>query len=226
MPSNTPRSLVNLWSDQVFADRASIAALALAWLGIWGAWIPHHTASLTQNAIYLADWSDILTDVRLGPLAHIPNVLRLAVALAVVALCLSLRGVRSPWLRWGLRALAVLPGFVLLPPYPQVLSLWRSEVYGARFVVAAVLWVGAAACLLLDLLPAQARRVLAAVFATGALALGAWAFLALRGPFSAHYAARILPGWGVLIFCAGLAAAAGLQIVALAAAARAVPPPA
>lgn len=224
MPSNTPRSLASLSSDPRAAERASVVALATAWLSVWGAWIPHHTAGLTQNAIYLADWSDILTDVRFGPLAHIPNMLRLAVALAVVGLCVALRGVRSPWLRWGLRALAVLPGLVLLPPYPQVLSLWRSEVYGARFVVAAVLWVGAAACLLLDLLPAQARRVLVAVFATGALALGAWAFLALRGPFSAHYAARVLPGWGVLIFCAGLAAAAGLQIAVLVAAARAIPP--
>ncbi len=198
------------------ADLAALAGLGVAWLGIWGAWIPHKTASLTQNAIDLAEWSGILNDVRFGRLGVTPDLLRLAVALAGVALAVGAGMLRSRWLRWGVRLAALMPGLVLLPPYPFVLQLWNSDVYGRRFVVACVLWVGVAASLLADRLPGQARRVLLAGLSVSAAALGAWTFLALRPPFEAHYASPVLPGWGVLAFVGGLVVMSVIQGIGLA----------
>lgn len=206
------------WASAVKALRPewiALAALALVWAGIWGAWIPHKTASLTQNAIYLADWSDVLPQVYAGPLAGVPNVLRLAVGLAVAALAVALGLVRHVGARWGLRALASLPGLVLLPPYPHVLALWRSETYSLRFVVAMVLWVGVAASALTDLLPFKARCGLIGALSIGAAGLGVWAFFTLRRPFEEHYAHAIPPGWGMAAFVIGLMVAALLQAAAM-----------
>ncbi len=196
------------------SDLGSLAALSVAWFGIWGAWISHRTVSLTQNAIYLADWSEVLTDVRYGPLAGVPNILRLAIVLAVVALMIGLGAARNPWLRWSLRVVASLPGLVLLPPYPYVLQLWRSDVHGVRFLIATALWVGAAACLLTDRLPVQACRALVISFGLAAACVGGWAFLLLHRPFEAHYAATILPGRGALAFGIGLMVAAMIELFA------------
>ncbi len=198
------------------ADGAALAALGLAWLGIWGAWIPHRTASLTQNAIDLAQWAGILNDVRFGSLGHVPDLLRLAVALAGVALAVGAGMLHNHWLRWGVRLAALLPGLVLLPPYPFVLQLWNSDEYGRRFVIASFLWIGVAASLLTDRLAWQMRRALLAGLGVAAAALGAGTFLALRHPFEAHYASPVLPGWGVLAFVVGLAAASVIQGIGLA----------
>lgn len=212
-------------AEQRRADGLALAALGLAWLGIWGAWVPHETAGLTQNADVLAYWSGILPEVRAGSLALMPDVLRLGVALASVALAVSAGALRSPWLRWAVRLVALLPGLILLPPYPFVLDLWNSPEYGRRFVVAMVLWLGVPASGLADLLPGAARRALVVVLAAGGAALGGWAFAALRVPFAARYAQAIPPGWGVVAFVAGLALAAVTQIIASVQARRALPEP-
>lgn len=196
-------------------DRIALLALMVAWVGMWGAWIPHHTASLTQNAVYLADWSDVLLEVRAGPLAGIPNLLRLALALAVVGLAMALGSVRCIGLRWVLRGLSSLPGLVLLPPYPQVLALWRSDTYGMRFVVAMVLWAGVATSVLTDLLPPKVRSGLVGTLSVVAAALGTWSFLMLRRPFEVRYAHSIPAGWGVSAFVIGLVVAALLQVAVL-----------
>ncbi len=206
------------WANLTKAPRPdwiALAALALAWVGIWGAWIPHKTASLTQNAIYLADWSDVLPQVYAGPLAGTPNMLRLALALAIVALAAALRSVRHVGMRWGLRALAALPGLVLLPPYPHVLALWHSETYGMRFIVAMVLWVGVAASVLMDLLPPKIHCGLIGALSIGAAGLGAWSFFMLRRPFEEHYAHTIPPGWGMVVFVISLIATALTQVATI-----------
>ena len=196
------------------ADGLALAALGLAWLGIWGVWIPHKTAGLTQNADVLAYWSGVLPEVRFGPLALMPDLLRLGIALASLALAVSAGTLRSPWLRWAVRLLALLPGFILLPPYPFVLDLWNSPEYGRRFIVAMVLWLGVPASGLTDLLPGVVRRALVVVLAVGGAALGGWAFGALRTPFAVRYAQAILPGWGVVAFIAGLTIASIAQAIA------------
>lgn len=202
-------------SKPALLDAAALAALALAWLGLWGAWVPHATAGLTQNAFVLAYWSGVLPEVRWGGLGFMPDAVRLAIALAVVALALAAGAIRSPWLRWAVRLVALLPGLILLPPYPFVLELWRSDVYGRRFIIAAAAWLGVAAAALVDRLPDAARHGLIVVLALAGAGLGIRAFTALRGPFAARYAAPIPPGWGVVLFAGGLLTAAVLQIVAL-----------
>jgi hypothetical protein len=110
-----------------------------------------------------------------------------------------------------MRFVALLPGLVLLPPYPQVLELWRSDAYGTRFIVAALLWVGVATSLITDRLPEKGRQGLLVLLSGLAIGFGGIAFLKLSKPFEAHYAAPITPGWGVLAFTAGLAAVVVLQ---------------
>lgn len=207
-------------------DGLALAALAVAWGGLWGAWAPHQTAGLTLSAFDLAYWAGVLPEVRSGALGAAPDALRLAAALAVVALGVSAGAIRNRWLRWALRAVAALPGLILLPPYPFVLDLWHSEAYGRRFVIAAGLWLGVAAGALSDRLPAPARRGLLAVLALAAAGLGAWAFAVLRPPFAARYAQPIPPGWGVVAFAGGLMLAAALSLFETARGLRAQPEPA
>ena len=118
-------------------------------------------------------------------------------------------------LRWALRLLAVLPGVVLLPPYPHLLQLWWSESYGLRFVAAAVGLLSPLVGGLSDLLPERTRRVLLVGLSLAALALGLRAFLVLRGQFAAYYPEPIGLGRGALMFLVGLPIAALLQAIAL-----------
>lgn len=193
-------------------DTAALVALALAWLGIWGAWIPARSVALTQNAFDLAQWAEFLPDVRFGDLHALPDRLRLAVCLAALALALGAGMIRRwPW-RWLVRGVALLPGLVLLPPYPYVLDLWRSDTYGTRFLIAALLWVGVLATLLLDRLPEVIRRV-GVIGLCGAGAAFGWLTLnMLRSPFVTLYSNPLPPGWGVAAFCIGLIGAALLEI--------------
>ncbi len=193
------------------ADWLSLGGSAAAWLGLWGAWIPHSNAAMTHNAIDLAEWAGFLSDVRFGALHGMPDVLRIGIGAASVTLALSAGAIKKPIRRWAVRLLALLIVLVLLPPYPQILQLWRSEAYGTRFLVAAGALVGLVLSGLMDFAPAWARRV--AIFLTGAVAI--WqalrAYLAFRPPFSAHYAYPIPhpmpPGWGILLFVGGLVVA-------------------
>lgn len=195
-------------------DQLSSAALALSWLGIWGAWIAHPMAGLTLDAIDLAEWAGFLTDVRSGPLGAMPDLLRLGIALMAVALAVSAAGFDRHWLRWALRIVAVLPGLMLIPPYPYFLQLWRSPDYGGRFVVAMVLWLGVLAACWAGRLPPAIRRLAVIALSVGAAGVGLAAYAALRLPFQAHYAAHLAPGWGVITFVGGLAIAAGCQLAA------------
>lgn len=206
------------------ADRGAALALALAWVGVWGAWIPHKTAGLTQNAVDLAAWSGLLIDVQAGPLGAVPDLLRLGIALGLLALAVTAGALESAALRWGARIAAALPGLVLLPPYPAVLRPWTAEAL-PRFVIGAGLWLGIAASFFADRLPAQARRIAAAALALGGAVLGGWTFALLRRPFAAHYAAPIPPGWGVAAFVGGLAIAATLEALGAARQARGTPLP-
>jgi hypothetical protein len=193
----------------------TVLALLVAWAGVWAAWVPHRSLGLAQNAIDLAEWSTFLPEVRFGGLRVMPDLLRLAVTLASVALAVAAGSLENRWLRWALRLVAILPGIVLLPPYPHLLQLWWSESYGLRFIAAAV---GLSALLvggLSDHLPAWAHRALLIGLSLAAVALGLRAFLVLRAQFAAYYPEPVLLGRGVLMFLAGLLIAALLQALAL-----------
>jgi hypothetical protein len=188
-------------------------ALLLAWVGIWGAWIPHQAVSLTQNAIDFAEWSTFLNDVRYGNLSLMPDVLRLAVGLCVIAMAVGAGVFEKLRLRWALRVVGLLPALVLLPPYPDLLKLWFSESYGRRFGVVSVIVVGVALTILTDRLAWKVRRFVIIGASSLAVISGLWAFLTLVKPFQSHYAHTIYPGWGAIVFFAGLLIAAIVQIV-------------
>jgi hypothetical protein len=193
----------------------TIFAILVAWVGVWAAWVPHRSLGLAQNAVDLAEWSTFLPEVRFGGLRPVPEMLRLAVTLASVALAVAAGALESRPLRWALRLVAILPGVVLLPPYPYMLQLWWSESYGLRFIAAAVGLLSPLIGGLSDLLPDRARRALLIGLCLAALALGLRAFLVLRGQFAAYYPEPIGVGRGALMFLAGLLIAALLQVPAL-----------
>jgi hypothetical protein len=185
-------------------DLIALGGLLIAWVGVWLPWIPDATVGLTQNGPDLAEWSGFLLDVRLGPLSHTPDLLRLAFGLATAALCVSAALFERPWLRWATRALALLLAVVLMPPYPQVLDGWRSESYGLRFVIAAGTLLALPVSGLTDSFPATIRRGLAIGLSMAALLVGWLSYTALREPFAAHYDHSIAPGLGVSLFVVGL----------------------
>jgi hypothetical protein len=187
----------------------------LVWVGIWGAWIPAKTASLTQNALYLAEWSTILPESRLGGLAYLAEVLRSAVAAAVVALAISVGALKRPLVRWSIRLAACLPGLVILPPYPEILNLWRSASYGIRFIVAAALFAGILFSIFTDVFPRQLRRWLVSVLCLVSAGLGIWAFFSLQILFEVRYTDTLPPGWGFGLFVGGLLITGVTQIVDL-----------
>jgi hypothetical protein len=193
----------------------TIFAILVAWAGVWAAWAPHRSLGLAQNAIDLAEWSTFLPEVRFGGLRPVPEMLRLAVTLASVALAVAAGALESRPLRWALRLIAILSGVVLLPPYPYMLQLWWSESYGLRFIAAAVGLLSPLIGGLTDLLPGRARRALLIGLCLAALALGLRAFLILRGQFAAYYPEPIGVGRGALMFLAGLLVAALLQAIGL-----------
>jgi hypothetical protein len=183
-------------------------ALVAAWLGIWGAWVPNASASLSQNLFYLAEWSTFLPVVRSGQLRLAPDVLRLSACLGTFALLFAARPIQPAWVRWVTRAVTAVPIlFVLLPPYPDVLQLWGSPSYGARFGVASVLGLGMVISVQSERLSAAIRRWL--IVGTGLLGAAAalTGLLWLIPPFAADYGSPLNAGWGELTFFAGLALA-------------------
>ncbi len=196
------------WRPELIA----IGALLASCLGAWGAWIFNTSVGLTQNAFYLAEWSTFLPDVRYGSLRAVPDILRLAVMLGALSLAISVGYVHNWWGRWAIRLLLVPIGINLLPPYPDILSLWWSLSYGGRFVVAMLFWIGLAACLVLDRVNTKLRHWPIIVLAAGGVGCAIWSYVQLLPPFQAHYASALLPGWGLAVFLAGLIIAAGIHL--------------
>lgn len=201
------------------ADWLSLGGSMIAWVGLWGAWIPHPTAALTHNAIDLAEWSGFLSDVRFGDLHGMPDVLRMGIASAVIALAFSAGTIQKPVTRWVVRLLALLMVIVLLPPYPQVFDLWRSEEYGVRFLTAAGAFLGIVLSGVMDFAPGWLRRAGIILASIAAIWQALRAYLAFGSPFSAHYAYPIPhpipPGWGVLFFVGGLIIAGASALSAI-----------
>jgi hypothetical protein len=196
------------------AQRKPITLIGLiaAWLGLWGAWVPSSTASLSQNLFYLAEWSTFLPGVRSGEIRLAPEALRLAAALAAAALVFSAEGIRQTWTRWLVRiGLAVPVIIVLMPPYPDFFQLWWSPSYGARFGTASVLALALVASLFAGRLSAPARRIGVAGLCVLALASAVTGLVNLLPPFQADYAAPLGAGWGLAAFFAGLVVAALAQ---------------
>jgi len=193
-------------------EHIGLAALALAIIGVWGAWIFNAPVALTQNAFYLAEWSTFLLDVRYGGLRAAPEILRAGIALAALGGAVALAIIPNFWRRWAAR-LALIPiGLNLLPPYPDVFSLWWSPSYGGRFMAASILWLGLAACLWLDRRSVKLRRWVIVGCVLASMGSAGWGYGQLIRPFEAHYALTLRPGWGLIVFFAGLLISAGVNL--------------
>jgi hypothetical protein len=189
-------------------DRQQIALLALivAWLGIWGAWVPNVAASLSQNIFYLAEWSTFLPSVRSGEIRLAPDALRASAALCVIALLVCAQAIETVQLRWLVRLAAAAPiFFVLLPPYPDVFQLWWSPSYGARFGAASLLGIGFAVSIFIGCLSAASQRLVIVAACLLAAVTAIVGLIFLIPPFQADYATDFGTGWGSIAFFAGLA---------------------
>lgn len=189
--------------------------MLVAWLGAWGAWLAHPLAGLTQTALDLALVSQRLPDVLYGRMGSMPDVLRASVGLMIVAFGVAAGDLKRGWLRWLLRALGLVLALRLLPPYPQVLDLWRSPDYGGRFAVAAVTLAGWTVSLAARRWPDPWRAGITIALGLAALLSGLWAFLAFRGAFVTATQLTFAPGWGLALYVAGLLLATVLGLLAI-----------
>ncbi len=184
-----------------------LAPLLLGWVGLWGAWLTHETAALTQNVIDFAEWATYLNDVRYGALTNVPAEVRAAVGLFVLALAVSAGETRYGWLRWIARAMALFVGVLLLPPYPGAISmaglnLWLAF-YRPQFIISMVVLVGVPLSVLFDFVPSLARHVFAGLLLIAVLWVGWGAYRILLDQFSVLYAAALPVGWGAWMFFTG-----------------------
>jgi hypothetical protein len=189
--------------------------LLAAWIGVWGAWLAHPSAGLTQSALDVAHVAQQrLPDVLYGRQHAMPDLLRISVALTATALSISAGGLKRPALRWLLRGLAFLLAARLLPPYPFILDLWNSPDYGTRFVIAAVALAAWPGSLTSARWIHSARHVVLAILALAGIVTGLWSVLALGRSFASATQLPFAPGWGVLLYAGGLAVAAILSLSA------------
>lgn len=184
-----------------------LAPLLMGWLGLWGAWLAHDSAALTQNVIDFAEWATYLNEVRYGVLTNTPAEVRAAVGVFVLALSITVGEVRYVWLRWLVRAMALFVGVLLLPPYPGAISmaglnLWLTF-YRPQFIISMVVLVGVPLSMLLDFAPSLARHVLSAILLIAVLWIGWDAYRVLLDQFSVLYATALPVGWGARMFFAG-----------------------
>lgn len=182
-------------------------ALLVAWVGAWGTWLAHDTAGLTQTALDLAQVSERLPDVLYGRLAAMPDVLRASIGLSAVVLGVAAGRLERTVLRWALRGLAFILLLRLLPPYPDVLQLWRSPDYGRRFVIALVSLLGLVASFTTSRWPDILAAAVTSVLSFGALVTGIWTFVALERAFAVTVQLSFAPGWGLAVYVVGLVAA-------------------
>ena len=84
--------------------------------------------------------------------------------------------------------------------------------YEIRLLAALVMWLGVAVTLLTDRLGGRLQRILAMGMAGASVIVGLRAYGALHSPFVAHYNQPLLPGWGLIVFSAGLIGAVLLEV--------------
>jgi hypothetical protein len=181
-----------------------IGGLLAAWVGVWGTWLAHESAGLTQGALDLAQVSQRLPDVLYGRLGGMPGLLRASVGLATITLSVAVGQVEDRVTRWALRALALILILRLLPPYPDLLALWRSPDYGGRFILATLALAGWVASLTAKRWPALWRHVVVLLLGLSALINGLWAYFALQHAFSTTAQLPFSPGWGLVLYGVGL----------------------
>jgi hypothetical protein len=189
--------------------------LLVSWAAIWGAWIFAPSVSLRLNAFTLSEWATFLNDARYGDLRIVPDVMRLALALAPVTFAISARWLPSRYWQWGMRLLVVPIILLLLPPYPDFFQLWMSPSYGGRFLTMTIAAGGLVTSFFADRLTEKAVKIVVTGLCLVTLGCAIYSFAALLGPFQAHFARPLYPGWAFIVFCCGLVGAVGLSIASI-----------
>lgn len=212
-----------------------LGALLLALLGYWSPWLTHSAAALRLNGYELSEWVTFLPGVRSGDLAlsrllFLLPLVSLALLLSAVATRVPVRlaapplgrssvplltrpragfgaalpGTTAPW-AWALLLTGLLCAFVILPPYPYLLTAVRDPEFQAQFFVGCATLLGV---LLVAYLPAEVKDVLQCLLGLAGFLLGLFAMLTLRPAASEVLNAPWPIGLGWLAMLAGFASLA------------------
>lgn len=124
-------------------------AWLLALIGYFGPWIGRQAAALAWNAYDLFDLLRLLPQIESGAVRV--NLYTLRLPLVGLAVLLPLLLARAPhgW-RWTAAALGVGIAIATLPPYPEIVSAWRTPGWrvvfwggvGAMIAAGVITWLG------------------------------------------------------------------------------------
>src|SRR5688572_10598001 len=212
-----------------------LAALVLALVGYWSPWLTHAAAALRLNGYELSEWITFLPGVRSGelPLSRLLFLLPLAclaLLLSAVAtrvpvrlaapplgrptaqpparprsgLAAALPATVGPW-AWALLLAALVCAFVILPPYPYLLTALSDPEFRAQFFIGCAALLG---LVIVAYLPAELKDGLQFLLGLAGLLLGTYALLTLRPAASAVLNAPWPIGLGWLAMVVGFAALA------------------
>ncbi len=176
---------------------------SLTLIGYFGPWVGRRAAALAWNAYDLFDLLRLLPEIETGALSVNLQTLRLPLVGLAVLLPLLLAQADRRWRLIG-ALLGVGLALATLPPYPEIVTAWRTPGWCVPFWwgVGAMLAAAAAVWFAPRLGRYRAWLMSAWIVGTGLPAIVTMCRLlpALR----TLHAAPIRPGWGFWVYIAGL----------------------
>ncbi len=181
-----------------------LLAWMLALVGYFGPWIAHQAAVLAWNAYDLFDILRFLPQIETFALRVNLYMLRLPLVGLAVLLPWLLARQRPGW-RWAAGGMGIALVVATFPPYPEIITAWRTPGWGVPF------WWGVGALFGVLLGAGAASRcgrwrpwlILVWILFTGIPAF--ITFNRLLPALSVLYHAPLHPGWGYWLYAAGLA---------------------
>jgi hypothetical protein len=190
-----------------------LAALLLALVGYFGAWVWHRAAGLVVTGVDLAEYVKFLPPYRAGELRLLRESFYIPlVSASLIAGLVASRRVLPLWLRW-VSGLAAIPlALAMLPPAWSPGLLIQLEFRLQTVVMAAC--IGLLLLLLITrFLPDAVVLVLIALLALAAAIWPVSSFLPLLAPIEALYRQTVTPGWGFWLSTLGFLLTALFAIV-------------
>ncbi|MCU0519911.1 MAG: hypothetical protein MUF84_04370 [Anaerolineae bacterium] len=186
-------------------DRSLLALSMMAVVGYFGPWVARQpvSAALSWNAYDLFDLLRLLPEVQSGALVVNPQALQLP--LLALAVLLPALAYRAPALvRVGAAVIGSGLATLTLPPYPEILTAWRTPGWRVPFWwgVGAVLctWIVGWAGVRLG----KSRHWLPIAAAELAVFPAAVTLFRLMPALRELHAAHVRPGWGFWVCITGL----------------------